>query len=177
MRKVISYIAISLNGKIARTDGEVDWLDIVSNPEKVDYGFHDFYDSIDITIQGYNTYQKILDWGVDFPYKGKDNYVVTRKSNVKDNEDVTFIAENHIDRINQLKKQGGKDIWLVGGGNLNATFLNNGLIDEIRVYVMPVVIPGGLELFDGLEKDHEFKLISTKAFSTGVVEMIYQINI
>jgi len=79
VRKIKLYIATSLNGKIASSDGNVDWLESIPNPEKTDYGYKAFYDSIDTTIQGYNTYNQILNWDIDFPYKGKKNYVLTKK--------------------------------------------------------------------------------------------------
>ena len=68
MRKVILYIASSLNGYISKPDGNVDWLDAIPNPKQYDYGYFDFYNSCDVTLQGNNTYKFILDGGYDFPY-------------------------------------------------------------------------------------------------------------
>ena len=71
MAKIKLYIAQSLNGKIAQKDGSVDWLNAVPNPEKTDYGFSGFLDSAGVTIQGYKTYKQLIDWEIEFPYKGK----------------------------------------------------------------------------------------------------------
>ena len=175
MRKVKLYIAISLNGKIAKIDGSVDWLETIPTPEDSDYGYSDFYDSIDTTIQGNNTYKQILGWAIDFPYNDKNNYVLTSDTSLKDNNDVKFISKDHIDFVKQLKEQKGKDIWLIGGGKANTSLLDAQLIDEMHVYVMPIILNDGIEIFDVLLKDRSINLKSNKYYSTGVVEMIYKL--
>ncbi len=175
MRKIILYIATSLNGKIARPDGGVDWLDAIPNPEKTDYGYAVFYDSIDTIIMGHNTYQLILDWGIKFTYPEKKNYVLTRKQHVSDNEDVTFVKDNPIEFTKALKNLQGKDIWLVGGGQVNTLFFNAGLIDEIQLFVMPIVIPEGIDLFEKIPIEKQMKLLGTKSYSSGVVELKYSL--
>jgi dihydrofolate reductase len=92
MRRLILHIAISLDGKIARTNGDVDWLDAIPHEEGADYGFYEMYNNIDTTIQGNKTYQKVLSWDVPFPYKDKKNYVFTTDSKLQDNEDVQFVS-------------------------------------------------------------------------------------
>jgi dihydrofolate reductase len=175
MRKLKSYIAISLNGKIAAKDGSVDWLETIPNPDKLDYGYADFYNSIDTTIQGYSTYNQIIDWGIDFPYVGKQNYVLTRKQNLKNTEHVTFLNENAFEFIEALKKKEGKDIWVIGGGQINTMLLNEKLIDEIQVFVMPIIISDGINLFEMLPKQSHLELIESKNFPTGVVELKYKV--
>ena len=70
------YVATSLDNFIAREDGSVDWLDSIENPEKSDFGYSDFYASIDTTLMGNNTYLKVLELGGEFPYKGKKAILV-----------------------------------------------------------------------------------------------------
>ncbi|NQU55061.1 MAG: dihydrofolate reductase [Bacteroidetes bacterium] len=176
MGKIKLYIAISLNGKIAKSDGSVDWLESIPNPNKLDYGYSDFYKSIDITIQGNTTYKQIIGWGIDFPYADKKNYVLTRKQELQNTKDVEFISENHIDFIKQIKKENKQDIWLIGGGQINTMLLNENLIDEIQLFVMPVIIESGIELFETLPKETKLKLIETKSYSTGVVELKYNVE-
>jgi dihydrofolate reductase len=136
MRKIKLYIAISLNGKIARQDGSVDWLENIPNPERTDHGYKEFYDSVDTTIQGYKTYKQILDWGIDFPYADKKNYVLTSLKLPAADQNVEFITQNHIEFIKKLKQQEeGGDIWLIGGGNTNTFLLNEKLIDKMHVFV------------------------------------------
>ena len=175
MRKIKLYIAVSLNGKIAGTDGSVDWLENIPNPEKTDYGYADFFNRIDTTIQGYNTYNQAIRWGIDFPYKGKKNYVLTKKQNIENTEFVEFITEHHVDFIKSLKEESGGDIWLIGGSQANTLVLNAGLLDQIIVFVMPVIISGGIGLFDAFPKETQLKLLETKSYSSGVVEIKYAV--
>lgn len=175
MRKILLYIATSLNGKIADSEGGVDWLESLPNPDKLDYGYEDMYESIDTTIMGNNTYSQIRNWGIDFPYPDKKNFVLTRKKRLKNTKYVDFISSNHIDFIKELKRTEGKDIWLIGGGQINSMLLNEELIDEIIVHIMPIVI-NGIDLFGGLPKETKLKLTATKTYPTDVVEFRYAIE-
>lgn len=176
MRKIKLYIAVSLNGKIARPNGGVDWLENIPNPEKTDYGYAEFLNSVDTTIQGFNTYKQVIGWGIEFPYKGKRNYVITRKRNVVNTDYVDFITENHAEFIKRLKEEKGRDIWLIGGSQVNTLVLDAGLLDEIIVFTMPIIITGGIELFDAFPKETELELIGTKSYSSGVVELKYKVG-
>ena len=176
MRKIILYIAASLNCKIAKPDGDVQWLESIPNPDGIDHGYFEFYNSIDTTIQGYNTYKQVISWGIDFPYADKQNYVMTRKKGLKPVEYVEFISENHIEFIHKLKKQKGKDIWLIGGGQINTMLLNEHLIDEIMVFVMPIIIPNGIGLFEAIPEETRLKLVATESYSTGAVKLKYRLE-
>lgn len=175
MRKLKLYIAASLNGKIADPDGGVEWLQVVPNPDHSDYGYAEFYDSIDTTIQGYNTYKQIIDWGIDFPYAGKKNFVFTRKRALEPAKYVEFITTDHAAFARQLKKEEGKDIWLIGGGQVNTLFLKEKLLDEIWLYTMPLVLSAGIELFEALPPQTALNLLASKPYASGVVELKYQV--
>lgn len=175
MRKIKLYIAISLNGKIARQNGSVDWLETIPKPETSDYGYKDFYESVDTTIQGFNTYKQITGWDIPFPYSDKKNYVVTSKKQLSNNDNVDFITENHAGFIKSLKNQPGNDIWLIGGGGTNTYFLNQGLLDEIHLFIMPVIIPDGINLFESIPIETKLELIESKSYSTGATASIYKV--
>jgi dihydrofolate reductase len=175
MGKIKLYIAQSLNGKIAQKDGSVDWLNAVPNPEKTDYGFARFFESVGITVQGFNTYNQVINWDIEFPYKGKVNYVFTRNRNRKNTSFVTFISENHFDFIQNLKNESKEDIWLIGGGQLNTWFLNNKFVDEIYVFLMPVILTEGIEIFELLPKETQLELFDSKIYKSGVAELKYKI--
>lgn len=175
MRKIKLYIAISLNGKIAKADGSVQWLEDIPNPEQSDYGYFAFYDSIDTTIQGSSTYNQIMGWDIDFPYPDKTNYVLTSKADAEDTEFVRFIKKDHTAFIQNLKQQAGADIWLIGGGGANTTLLNAGLIDELHIHVMPIVLSEGIDLFADFPKETTLQLLDSKAYASGVVEMRYAV--
>jgi dihydrofolate reductase len=172
MKKIISYIAISLNGKIARADGRVDWLENIPNPENTDYGYYKFYESVDTSIQGYGTYKQLMSWDIPFPYQEIKNYVLTSKT-MANTKDVEFI---NMDQILDIKKNKGKNIWLIGGGITNTEFLNKGLLDEIILHIMPIIIPDGLDLFANIPNETMLQLINSKTYKSGVVEMHYQVK-
>ncbi len=176
MKKIKLYIAISLNGKIAKTDGSVDWLESIPNPEKTDYGYAAFYDSIDTTIQGFATYAQVLSFGIDFPYADKKNYVLTRKQNLDQSDHVEFVTQNHLATIRDLKKEKGKDIWLIGGSQINTLLFNEKLIDEIIIFVMPIILSDGIDLFSAYPIESRLTLKETKAFQSGAVEMRYLVD-
>ena len=175
MKKIILYSAISLDGKIAKENGAVDWLDDIPNPDKLDYGYQDFYESIDTTLMGNKTYQQVLGFDMPFPYPGKENYVFTTNKNLKKDENVKFISEDSIRMVQDLKSKKGKDIWLVGGAAINTLLLNNNLIDRLMLFVMPVIIGPGIPLFSGIPNLSKLKLVETQNYNTGVVSLIYEL--
>lgn len=178
MRKLISYIAISLDGKIANPDGSVDWLHELPNPEQLDYGYEKFIKSVDTTIMGNATYQQVLGFGSEFPYAGKENFVLTRDSLKQRDANVSFIAEDAVSFISSLKNKKGKSIWLIGGAQANTLLLNAGLVDELRIFVMPIILGNGIPLFSTGAKTKMLKLADTRVYeSSGVVEMTYKIII
>ncbi len=173
MRKIILYIATSLNGLIADKDGKVDWLEKITNPNKDDYGYSNFVKTVDTTIQGNNTYKQIKSWGIEFPYKETANYVITKDNNLTNNDNVKYISTNHIEFIRNLKMQKGKNIWLIGGGKINSLLLENNLIDEIYLFHMPIILEYGIKLFEGIDINKSLKIVSTKTYSSGVNRVIY----
>ncbi len=176
MRKIILYIATSVNGKIARKNGSVDWLEAMPNPEKLDYGFANMYASVDTTIQGYHSFKQVIDWDIPFPYQGKKNFVLTSQSSRTPHKDAHFVEKDHAAFITELKQADGKDIWLIGGGKTIAFMLEHQLIDEIQLFIMPIILKDGIDLVAILEKDTMLSLKNTKAFDTGVVQLNYGIS-
>lgn len=172
MRKIVMSLAVSLDGYIAKPDGNVEWLKKVPNPEKLDYGFSEFYKTIDTTIMGNNTYKEILGFKIPFPFQDKENFVISR-TNYPDTKFVRFTS-NVNNLVKDLKSKRGKDIWLIGGGQINTEFLNKGLIDELLIRIVPIVIGEGLPLFGNKPDEVIFELIRTETFSTGVIQLSYQ---
>lgn len=168
------YIATSLDGKIARLNGDVDWLDKIPHPPNEDYGYNAFYESIGITLMGNNTYKKVLSFGVEFPYKGKTNYVFTKDKIVEKDENVTYVSGDILSFVRQLKEDSEKDIWLIGGGEITALFLDHQLVDELIVFIMPVVLGEGIPLLGALKEDIPLVLKNRKIWEeSGVVELVY----
>ena len=173
MRKVIIYIASSSNGFIAKEDGDVGWLDEIPHPENADYGYTDFYKSIDTTLMGNNTYKEVLGFDVPFPYKGKKNYVFTRDPNLTKDDNVEYVSSEMVSFVKDLKSASGKDIWLVGGGLVNSTLINNNLVDQLILHLMPYAFGQGIPIFAPDLGDTPLKLTDSQVYSSGVVELKY----
>jgi dihydrofolate reductase len=185
MRKVILYIAISIDGFIARKDGGVDWLDAIPIPPNEDYGYQEFYDSLAVTLMGNETYKMVQNFGGPFPYPKTKNFVFTRDTSMKSNSDVTFVTDGITDFIHLLKQEQNDivsedgDIWLIGGGNINSYFLREDLIDEMHITIMPMLLGEGIPLFTSTSLEHfsnswqRFGLKESLTYDNGVVMQKY----
>jgi len=160
-------MATTLDGYIARKDGGVDWCFT-----EEDCGYSKFIKTIDTLIIGRKAYDVTLKFG-DWAWKDKKCIVFSRKK--RKNNDIVSFEKNPIKIVKKLKKENGKNIWLFGGGVLNSTLLKAGLIDEVHVYVHPIVLGDGLPLFPGIKKEVKMKLIFSKMFGNGLMGLHYRI--
>ena len=166
VRKLTLYIAASLDGYIAGPNGEIDWLEAGGD---ADYGYQEFYSSIDTTLMGNKTCPLTLT--VDnFPYPDKTNYVFTRSTPPPDTAHVRFVSGDIAAFVRSLKEQSGKDIWLVGGGQVNSVMLNAGLIDDIILTVFPLVLGDGVPLFAPGAKHASSKTVDCERYETGLIQ-------
>lgn len=176
MRPLVLYIAQSLNGKIAHPDGDVAWLENLPNPDQTDYGYKEFLSGVDTTIQGYSTYAQLVSWDIDFPYIGMENYVLTTRENPENNGHVVFWKEGIVDKVKELKARKGKTIWLIGGGSVNALLLEAGLVDEIRIFIMPIILKNGIDVTAQMKHDLPLTKPIITEYSSGVVELVYKLT-
>ncbi|MHA4845377.1 dihydrofolate reductase family protein [Flavitalea antarctica] len=170
MRKIILYIAMSLDGYIAGKDDNIDFLSSVDVPGE-DYGYLSFQKDIDTLIWGRRTYDKLLSFGIEFPHKDKKCYVFSRSRTGSD-ENVTYFGD--LDGlIKELHKQEGKNIYCDGGGELVFELLQRSLIDTLIVSVIPYLVGDGIRLFrDGRPSQAlEFKKCVT--YPSGLVQLWY----
>ena len=172
MRKLVLYIATSLDGYIAGPNGELDWLDPGDghNPGgQLDYGYKEFYESIDTTLMGNSTYPITLTVP-EFPYPDKTNYVFTRGAPPPDAPHVRFVSGDIAAFVGSLKEEAGRNIWLVGGGQVNAVMLNNGLIDEMILTVFPIALGEGIPLFAPGARRASFHTVGCETYETGLIQ-------
>jgi dihydrofolate reductase len=175
MSKTILYIATTLDGKIARKDGSLDWLNELANQNNTDHGYGKFLSSIGTTIMGRNTYKEILGFGVEWPYIGMNSYIVTTDNDFKSSTPDTFIVSSNLTEfVIELKKKNEKDIWLIGGGKLIASFLKYDLLDSMILTLIPTTIGEGIPLFPEIGKDITWNLTNVEKFETGVVNLTYE---
>lgn len=172
-RHVIVFIATSADGFIARPDGDVSWLDRGRPPE--DYGTLDFMKTVDTILWGRKTYEKGLELGGGFDERVK-NYVFSRRPPDDPPPGVTFVDEPIADFCRGLRAAPGNDIWMMGGGEIIASFLDAGEIDELIIYVMPVLIGEGIRLIAERHGDVPLALVSSHAYEDGVVKLHYRVE-
>jgi dihydrofolate reductase len=178
-RKIVVYIATSADGYIARLDGDVEWLN--RRPDTVDYGMRAFYPTIDTILWGRKTY----DWALDYHKKtgGKGvifdkkvaNYVFSRKPPKKVAPGAEFVSESVKAFAQRLRATPGKHIWMMGGGELIASFLDAGEIDEFDIHVIPTLIGEGIPLVAPRHRDVSLRLRSARKFPDGVVRLRYDV--
>jgi dihydrofolate reductase len=168
MRKIVLFIATSLDGFIAGIDGDTDWL-----YTEGDFGYSEFYDTIDTILMGHNTYKFLLQFDI-FPYPDKQNYVFTHTEKQADHKPVNFITGDVAGFVKALKNEAGANIWLVGGSQINSILLNENLIDEMIISVHPIVLGQGISLFKERSLTNmAFKLVQSKVFDKGLVQLTY----
>ena len=173
MRKLILYSALSLDQYIADEHGGVDWLtakEFLLPGE--DYGYASFYDRIDTTIMGNNTYKKVLGFDVPFPYPDKKNYVLSRSDRASAKY-VQFVHNNCIEFITDLKRTSGKDIWLVGGGEVNTLCHKHGIIDQLILAFIPVSLTKGIPLFADKDAMLHYELSDIRNYKNGVTQKTF----
>ena len=170
MRRVKLFVAMSLDGFIAGPNEEIDWLFTDQ-----DYGLSKFYKSVDTVLIGRKTYDFMLRHGKK-SYKGKENYVFSRSQKVSDSPDVKYVSQGPAKFVRQIRQSKGKDIWLVGGGELFAYLLNRGQVDDIILAVHPTVLGKGIALFPQRSNPVKLKLVTHRNFDTGLVVLHYRVH-
>ena len=174
-RKIIAYLAMSADGFIARPDGDVEWLN--RRPRTEDYGMREFYSTIDTILLGRKTYDWVLDY---YRKRGKKpnvfgtkvpHFVFSRKPPKRPAPGVRFVSEPVKGFAQHLRETPGKNIWMMGGGGLIASFLDAGEIDEFDIHVIPNFIGEGIPLVAPRHRDVSLKLRTSRKYPDGVVRL------
>jgi dihydrofolate reductase len=182
MRKVIYFVANSLDNFIARRDGAIDWLFMDG-----DYGMKEFFASIDAVLIGRKTYEFAVSQSPRPKPKrkktgdkqaaksGMKSYIFSRTLNAE-SEDSEIISENAGEFVRNLKSQTGKDIWLMGGGELAKSLLAENVVDEIALNIHPVLLGSGIPLFPEIGRQLDLELLNCKAHKNGCVQVNYRVK-
>lgn len=173
-RKIIVNIATSADGYIARPDGDIEWL-TRRPPPKGFYGMGKFMQSIDTKLFGRKTYDVSLQMGAKFDSKTR-NYVFSRTPPASVPSGVEFIAAAIGPFARRLRERKGKDIWMMGGGEIIASFLDEGAIDEFIISVIPTFIGDGIPLIARRHRQVPLRLRSVRRFPDGVVQLHYGVQ-
>jgi dihydrofolate reductase len=169
MRKVVLGLGTSLDGYIARPDGSVDFLFMPK-----DYSMGPFFATIDTALMGRKTYEVSLRMGGgDFGSSAMKSFVFSHSQSPGERNGVTFVDESPKSFLNKLRKRPGKNIWLMGGGELARDFLKDDLVDELYIGIVPVLIGEGLSLFPSGFPQRDFSLLENKTYSKGLIALKY----
>lgn len=172
-RRFVYYCAVSADGFIARQDGKVDWLE---GNAPGDYGFDAFLAGVDTIVWGRTTYEG---YGMAppglAPFGAATRHIVMTRRPPPRGADprVEFTAEAPQALARRLRAEGGRDVWLMGGGVSAGAFLDAGEVDELFVHVIPVLLGDGIRLFTAAPTTQVIRLVEAKAFPDGVVRLHY----
>lgn len=184
MRKVKYFIANSLDNYIARPNGAVEWL----FNDGTDYGMAEFFRSIDAVLLGRKTYDFATGQQANPKQKNKKtkrkgaagwgmkSYVFSRTLKLEPDEDLTIVSENAGEFVRELKSQPGKDIWLMGGGELARSLFAEGVVDEISLNIHPVLLGRGIPLFPNLPHQVNLELFAARSHKNGCVQIDYRVK-
>ena len=177
MRKISLFIAISLDGYIAKPNNDLSFLKIVEK-EGEDYGYAKFTSAIDTLIVGRKTYDYVLkEIGSSHYDNGeRDIYVITRTPKPNKGR-VTFYTWHKAETVKKLKSETAKDIYCVGGAEMINELLKLDLIDEYIISIIPILLGNGTRLFKDGRPEQLLELISSKSFDTGLMQQHYKRNL
>ena len=173
MRKVVFGGANSLDNFIARPDHGVDWL-IWSKDVAAITG--ELWKTIDTVVMGRKTYEVAERSGQGDGYPGMKTYVFSRTLPQKPGGSVTIVRDDAADFVRRLKHQEGKDICVMGGGELGRSLLEGGVIDEIGFNIHPVLLGKGIPLFHPMTRQIDLELTECRALESGCVYVLYGVK-
>ena len=172
MGKVIVFIAASLDGFIARKDDDISWLDAFSASGE-DYGFGKFIQSAGTAVMGAGTYEQSLAHPERL-LKGLKNYILTSRSLPRvPGMNTEFWHDSLPALVGKIREESERDIYLVGGGQVISRFLYEGLVDEVPLFLVPVILGEGIPLFTGLSREISLQLVGTLPYPAGIVRLQY----
>lgn len=184
MTEFTLYIAASLDGFVADADGGVGWLD--SFEDHYEDGVagessdESFFETVDCLVMGSNTYERIVtelagESPEDWPYAGKLTHVTTSRDLPRATDDV-HVFDGDLHELASELADGYETVWLVGGAALVRTFLRLGLLDRIRLSVIPLLLGEGISLFGESGVGRALHLEDVTAFESGIVELRYGVR-
>ena len=172
MRKVILYISMSLDGYIAKPDGDISFLSAMEQKGQ-DYGYAEFNKTVDTVIIGRRSYDKVLSLGYEYPHSDKDVYIITRTPQPPKGS-FKYYSGSLKTLITDLKSRPGKNIYCDGGSLIVNELLKDNLIDEFIISIIPIILGDGIELFNRGIAEMAIKLKGFKKFKKGLVQLHYE---
>lgn len=166
------FIAVSLDGFIARPDGGLDWLSAVERPGE-DYGYRAFFDDVDALVIGRKTYEAARRFD-PWPYMGKRCVVLTHAACTPSHGEEPF-AGTPRDLTERLSREGVRRVY-VDGGNVIRQFLADALVDDMTISILPVILGEGIRLFGPTGRDVRLDLVASRPYPSGLVQNEYRVR-
>lgn len=174
--KISVFIATSMDGYIAKKNGDINWLTTFAVPtdenEDKDCGFSKFFSDVDTLVMGRKTYEVVSGFDM-WPYEGK-RVVVLSSTLTSISEKAELYKDDIVDLIKKLHSEGVKHIYVDGGSTISR-FLNEGLIDQMIISIIPVILGSGVPLFSQVNDDKWCRLISSQLYSNGLMQLRYDL--
>lgn len=173
MKKISLFIAMSLDGYIADSNGSVNWLTGQGNDDDNIDAYSEFTKDIDTVIMGWNTYHQIVtelspdEW----VYQDFTTYVVTHTSKTSSDK-IHFVNESPVELVKRLREENGKGIWICGGANLIQQLVKADVINCYYITVIPTILGSGIRLFEKVDHEIKLKLLKTQSYN-GMTDLIY----
>ncbi|WP_299115107.1 dihydrofolate reductase family protein [uncultured Winogradskyella sp.] len=165
------FIATSLDGYIADKNGGIAWLDDIPEINTIDTGYETFTSQIDAMLMGRTTFETVLSFGIEWPYK-KPVFVLSRTlTKVPQNlKGKVFLVNGTLKEVLQTIHNKGLYRLYIDGGKTIQSFLKQDLIDEIIITIIPTLLGGGLSLFGELSEKLQFECVSSKVYLDKIVQ-------
>ena len=173
--KTVAYIGTSLDGFIARKNGEIDWL-VQFDSDEINQSYAKFSSEIDAILMGSGTFEKVLTFR-DWFYRQKVFVLTSQIKQIPDNlkEKVTIMSMQPKEALAFLSGNGYSNIYVDGGKDIQS-FLKENLLDELIITKVPTLIGNGIPLFGELDHDIPLEHLKTNLFANGLVMSHYKIN-
>ncbi|MBC3757639.1 dihydrofolate reductase family protein [Hyunsoonleella sp. SJ7] len=173
--KNIVFLGKSIDNYIAGKNGELDWLDMIPNPDQLDMGYNDLMNEVDAIVMGKTSFETVLGFDIDWPYQ-KHVFVLSRSLKEIPEQlrgKVTLLYGDEKDILKTIHQKGYLNLY-IDGGKVVQNFLKQDLIDELRLTTIPIVLGDGIRLFDVLPKRLEFEHVKTEVFYNQIVQSCYK---
>lgn len=171
-RNVILYIAMSLDGYIAKPNNDLSFLSTVQKAGE-DYGYANFISTIDTVILGRKTYDWVMQEVGEFPHADKMAFILTKTARPNIGKTVFYTGDLSA-LVKKLKNVNGKNIFCDGGAEIVNELLKNDLLDEMIIAVIPILVGNGTKLFNDGRPELQLKLVSAKSYDTGLTQLHYK---
>jgi len=173
MLEIIYYVATSLDGYIATSDGSVDWLSRFHTAGE-DHGAGELEASVDALLLGAHTYEFAVKLG-HWPSPDKPSWVFTRRDLRILHPSITLTAQSPREVVELLASRGLRRAWLMGGGKLAASFHADRLISRYIVSLFPVLLGSGIPAFaPHSSRPDALRFAAAKPFKSGIVQITYE---